>query len=187
MVLIKRSSSEGPTRSTPQAKVSGFRGEAGKRSIAAIAAAHDADPCRIGYVFTDGPGHAVQKIIIHLAAPFLVARIHERLSEAGRAPEIHAQNRVTAIGKPLMHRVIAEMIAGPGATMHEQHHGQGLVWPARVVCIGPLGQGKKRHKVEPVSGLDHDRVHVRERRVSELRPRVEQLREGFCLAVIQIG
>src|SRR3984893_4486922 len=97
-------------------------GKADEGSIASIASAHDGDLARIGDFLVDRPGDSIEEVIIHASAPFQIASIDEGLAETGRTPEVHAQHRITTVGKPLMNEVESESIACPRTTVNHKHH-----------------------------------------------------------------
>src|SRR5207253_9266180 len=99
---------------------------ADQRRIAPVAGPVDGDALRVGGAASDGPIDRIDEVIVHLAAPFQVGRVDEALAEADRPPEIHAEDRIAAIGEPLMRRGQGPDVAGPRAAVPQEDHGQGL-------------------------------------------------------------
>ena len=101
-----------------------FRGEShsDQGRIAAIAAAQDGNPGRVGNALSHGPLHRVQQIIVHLAAPFPVAGVDKALAKAGGAAEVDAQHGVAPVRQQLKDRVIAPFIPRPRAAVDQQGH-----------------------------------------------------------------
>src|SRR5690606_32594106 len=123
---------------------------------AAVAAAADTDAVRIGDAVVDGPLHGVHQVVVHLGAPLAVARVEEGLAEAGGAPEVDAQDRVAAVGQPLVDAVVAPVVAGPRAAVHLQHHRQRFRRADAVFGLVPRRQGQVADQVQAVPGPDDD-------------------------------
>ena len=85
--------------------------------------------------FLDGPVHSVDQIIVHFAGQFAIGGVEECLAEAGRAAIVDGQHRVAAVGKPLVHAVVAVLVARPRAAVHVQHHRQRPLGLAIVVAV----------------------------------------------------
>ena len=75
----------------------GREGEARQRRVAAVGAAHDGDAVRVGDALLHRPVDGVEQVVVHLAAPFEVAGVDERLAEAGRAAEVDRQHGLAAV------------------------------------------------------------------------------------------
>ena len=99
-------------------------GEAGQRRIATVRAAHDGDAVAAGDAVGHRPFDRIDQVVVHLAAPFQVAGIDERLAESGRGAEVHRQHRKAAIRQPLRLGIEAVDVARPRAAVHRQHHRQ---------------------------------------------------------------
>ena len=52
----------------------------------------------------DGPIDGVDEVVVHLAGPLLVSGVEELLAEALGPAVVDAEDRVAAVGKPLMLR-----------------------------------------------------------------------------------
>ncbi len=95
------SMSDGPTRSTPQAKVSGLRSQSSEDSVAAIRNPEDPDLFSLSDLLA-GPVDCVEQIILHLLAHFTVT---PRQGIAARSPWIPGNSppthRVSTVREPL--------------------------------------------------------------------------------------
>jgi hypothetical protein len=56
---------------------------------------------RVGVTRLNGPANGIHQIIVHFGGPLAVARVVERLAEAGRAAIVDLKHGVAAVGKPL--------------------------------------------------------------------------------------
>ena len=130
-------------------------GQARQRGVAAVGAAHDGDAGRIGDALLHRPGDGVEQVVVHLAAPFEVAGVDERLAEAGRAAEVDGQHGPAAVGQPLVLRVEAVLVARPGSAVHQQHHGQRRLG----TTPGAGRQRQVRHQLQPVARADDLGMH----------------------------
>ena len=99
---------------------------AGERGVTAVASAVNRHAFRIGDAFLDQPLHAIGNVVLHRLAPLLERRFPEFAAVAGRAAEIHLENRITAVCEKLHFRIVAPIIARPRAAMWIHHHRQVL-------------------------------------------------------------
>src|SRR5260370_867259 len=112
----------------------GSEGCANQCSIATIGTAENGYFLRIGDALLHGPVDGIYQVIVHLTAPFFIARVHELFAIDRRAALIDLQTGVAAIGEPLRVGTIAPTISGPGTAMHIQHHWQ----------VAPIAPGRQR-------------------------------------------
>ncbi len=147
----------------------GGEGEARQRRVPAVRAAGNRHLLRIGDPLSDSPARGVGQVMLHGAdAPLLVTGVEERLAEAGGAPKVRLQYRVTAIGEPLGPRVVAPGVSRPGTAMRVQNHGQSLGLQAH-------RQRQIGDHLHAVARLDHQRFPFCESILFELRSVDEQL------------
>ena len=116
---------------------------------------------------------------MHSTGPFPVAGIDELLAESGGATKVDAQDRVAAIGKPLMYRVVSPVIPGPRSAVHEQDH-----WQAS--GIDPDGGGEIADQLTPITGVDDDRLHLRQRKPFELTTVGEKKLHLHAVAIVEV-
>ena len=106
---------------------------------------------RVGDAFLHGPVDGVDQVVVHLAAPFAVAGVDERLAEAGRAAEVHRQHGVAAVGQPLVVRI--EAIARRAPTGRRAPAAPSAPVPSAAVPA-PGRQRQIGHELEPVARAD---------------------------------
>src|SRR5690606_32099180 len=94
-------------------------GQADQCCIPAVGTTHDRDSVRICDAASDRPIHCVDEVVVHLSSPLTIACCYKRFAEPGRTTEVHTQDRIPTICKPLMQAVVTPRIARPGATMDE--------------------------------------------------------------------
>jgi hypothetical protein len=92
----------------------GCEHHAGQRGVAAVGAAHDADPLGVGDALFDQVLHAIGDVVLHGIPPLVVAGVEEGLAETGRAAEVRLQHGVAAVGQKLDLRAVAPGIAAQG-------------------------------------------------------------------------
>jgi len=119
----------------------GGEGEAGERSVAAVGAAHDGDSLGIGNPLLNEPADAVGEVVLHLAAPLLVARVQVGLAVAGRAPKVDLEHGKAAVREPLRPGVEAPLVPPPRAAVGLPLRGQGEV----ALELEPVA-GEKAHR-----------------------------------------
>ena len=132
-----------------------------QRGIAAIASTEEPDTLGIGDALRDCPIDRIDQIVMHPPAPFAVGGLDERLAEAGRAPVVDAQHRVTAIGEPLMDRIEPPDIAGIGTAMDHQYQRH----PATCRILGR--QCQIGVEVQTIAGRNDHRLHLPQGNVGE--------------------
>ena len=127
-------------------------GHTRKRGVAAVGAAHDANPLGIHDALGHQVLHTPGEVILHAVAPLLVAGIEELLAVARGAPEVGRQYRIAAVGQELGVGVEAPLVPGPGAAVGEDHQGQVLGGDA-------LGQAEVGGNFQAITGLVADGLH----------------------------
>ena len=115
---------------------------------------------------------------MHLAAPFQIGGVHEGLAEAGRAPVVDTEHRVTAIGEPLVRGMEPPDVARPRPAVHQQHHRPGLA------LHGCTRTREVTNEVKSVAGARDHRLHPHQRCLVELRPCREQQARALLRPVI---
>ena len=134
-------------------------------------------------LFLDEPVDAIDEIVVHLAAPLLVAGIEEVFAIAGGAAEIDLQHGVAAVGEPLHGGVVAPGIAAPGSAVHQQHRRQSLEG-------NPRRRGQVAVNRQAIAALVGNRLHLRQHQAFELRLLAEEQRRlpgGTVVGVISDG
>ncbi len=123
---------------------------------------------------------------MHLTAPLQIARVDKRFAKSRGAAEVNAQNSIAAVCKPLMHGVVAPVVACPWSTMGEQHHRQWLIRTPIGITVASNRQRVVTDQVQPITRLDDCRVHLCERQTFQCPAMREQELCALFFAVIAI-
>ena len=106
----------------------------GQRGIPSVTSTDDAYPIRIDNALGDEVGDTVQKVGLHLAAPFVTTRPLKRVTEPGGAAELGLEDRIAPRGHELGPPIELEVIPSRRSAMREHDKRQ------------PLGIGLARRK-----------------------------------------
>ncbi len=165
----------------------GGEGEPDQGGVATVAAAHDRDLLTRRHAVLHRPVHRVDQVVVHLAGPFAVTGIGEGLAEAGGAAVVDRQDRIAAVGQPLVVGVVAIDVARPRPAMHQQHHRHRRVGLAVAIGVGGARQGEVADQGQPVARADFLRPLRRQRLAFQRRARGEQFFRGAATGIAVIG
>src|SRR5262249_28071920 len=96
----------------------------------------------------DAPGY----VVLHLAAPLVVARIQKMFAVADRAAEVWLQHPVAAVRQKLRDRIVAPRVAMPRTAVRDHHYRQ-FIW------FDAFWKRKERRNLETIRRRVPDRPH----------------------------